>query len=210
MRTLFVILSVGLLLVGCSRREAPRDALRAEEYTVVSVWIDSVYTERWWRHRQPPVQLALIGDSTILPVPALEPFQEWPPMIPFDSSTIETYSDVFAQFKRALPGLDWDSIRSDFDSVNHHRYGIDSSQLKLSLPHKLVSNWREVRTNRDLWSASNGSIRFSRVGLNRTRDLGLLFVRHWEVEHGGEEMYNVIVRVNGKWQIKYALVAFTM
>jgi hypothetical protein len=212
MRLFIIAICASLLLLGCSAGKPAPNQPRAEEYLALSVWIDSVYTEHWWRHREPPVQLALIADSTIKPVPYLEHFQQWPPMVSFDSSNVISRRDVFTQLRRALPRLDWDFILADFDSVNHRRYPLDSAQLRLAFPHKLVSvsHWTEIRDNRTLWRVSNGFIGFSRVGLNRSRDTALLYVRHIDIEHGFDEMYAVITRLYGKWKIEYALVAFTI
>jgi hypothetical protein len=210
MRRFIITISASLLLLGCPARKPAPDQPRAEEYLALSVWIDSVYTEHWWRRREPPVQLALIADSTIKPVPYLEHFHQWPLMVSFDSSSVISRRDVFTQLRRALPRLDWDFILADFDSVNRRRYHLDSAQIKLAFPHKLASHWREIRDNRALWGASNGFIGVSRVGLNRSRDTALLYVRHIDIEHGFDEMYAVITCLYGTWQIEYALIAFTM
>ncbi len=203
------VLLIILALVGCGKRSGESIEISQDEYDVLSVVLDSIYT-RYADGSQP--RLFIIEGYSALP-PLEESFlqAEWPEDLrphKSDMSTIHTANATIFRLQSDLPDMEWNDLRTTFDSVSKVLVPWDSARIHIS--HRLYLGHgpgigADTLTRRSghfppyFLDSSGRTARVSRVAFNRTHDQALVY--YYEGGDGYTSLYLALKRVGSRWVI---------
>lgn len=189
MKKLAFAISLVVLLARPAGSNAQRDrhaALEREEYAVYSAIISQRFIEDRTR-------LIVITDPTccdILGVTKENLGFGIEQLAPFSQDTLENFTERNREtrhFKRLF------TLSVPYRIVNYKRIEKLFDMIELEEEWKTFYRW---------YPRSNGYIRFSRVGFNKTRDEAIVSTGWMSGERSGEGRYFLLSKKSGKWQVQ--------